>query len=231
MGADQRTLEALLGHEFARPELLVRALTHKSRLTPKAGDETGDNERLEFLGDAVLGFLTSEWLLTQYPDLPEGDLSKRKAQLVSATHLHRVAQRLSIGDFLRLGRSEELSGGRDKRALLADALEALIAALYLDGGLEPVRQFVLTHILQGQAGEDTTTREADYKTALQERAQALRLASPQYRVVRETGPEHAKTFLVEVSIAPGLASQAEGSSKKSAGQRAAEQLLTKLQGA
>src|SRR5277367_5763449 len=144
MGADVQVLEAALGHTFRDRELLERALTHKSRIYEKAADGqcSSDNEQLEFLGDAILGFVVSECLVRRYASYPEGRLSKLKAHLVSAARLYEVAQALGLGDYLFLGRGEEMSGGREKKALLSDAVEALIAALYLDAGLEPSRQFI-----------------------------------------------------------------------------------------
>src|SRR5205823_3282027 len=182
-----------LGRSFRNRELLFRALTHSSRVhesqmeTPESLVESGrtdseraDNERMEFLGDAVLGFLVSEALVARFPSYPEGRLSKLKAHLVSATHLHAVARKLDLGPYLILGRGEEMSGGRDKRTLLVDCLEALIAAVYLDGGIEVTRDFVNRWILgegarDGQGGLDEEILggpSVDFKSALQELAQA-----------------------------------------------------------
>lgn len=233
MRAEPEVLEGSIGHSFQDREILFRALTHKSHAHEKSSvgePALTDNEQLEFLGDAILGFLVSESLVRHYPGLPEGRLSKLKAHLVSAAHLHRVAQNLNLGNHLLLGRGEELSGGRDKRALLADAVEALIAAIYLDGGMEPARQFVLRHVvgdlpfqLEG-AGLPVT----DFKSLLQEVAQARKLPQPRYTIVQERGPEHAKTFTVEVRVGRDWVEQAEAFSKKSAGQKAAQALLEKL---
>src|SRR6202789_4500583 len=144
MSADVAVLERTLGHTFRDRDLLARALTHKSRIYEKSPDGSvlADNEQLEFLGDAILGFVVSESLVRQFPSFPEGRLSKLKAHLVSAAWLYQVAQDLDLGDYLLLGRGEEMSGGREKRALLSDALEALIAALYIDAGLETVRELI-----------------------------------------------------------------------------------------
>ena len=235
MSAEAGTLEAGIGYTFRDQGLLRRALTHTSHAHEKpapAQPELGDNERLEFLGDSILGFLISESLLERFPALDEGRLSKLKARLVSAAHLHRVASSLGIGGHLLLGHGEELSGGRAKRTLLADALEALIAAIYLDGGLPSVREFVRRHVVGSpEAGaEDAGLDQPDYKGALQEAAQARGLPVPRYSVVREEGPEHAKTFVLEARIGGEWAERGEGLSKKSAGQRAAQLLLEKLAG-
>lgn len=232
MSAEPEILETAIGCSFRDRGLLRRALTHKSHAHEQsaagvAGVE--DNEQLEFLGDAILGFLVSELLVERHPTLAEGRLSKLKAHLVSATHLHRVAERLEIGRYLLLGRGEDRSGGRAKKGLLADALEALIAAIYLDSGLECVRQFVLRDVVGFEGGpEGADIALADHISALQEVAQARGLPHPRYVVLREQGPEHAKTFTVEVRLGEEWAGRAEACSKKSAGQKAAQALLEKL---
>jgi ribonuclease-3 len=229
MSAHLETLEELLGHRFKNRELLERSLTHKSRVYEKnAEDPATDNEQFEFLGDAILGFLVSEALVALHPAFPEGRLSKLKAHLVSASHLHQVALGLHLGHHLLLGRGEEMSGGREKKALLANAVEALIAALYLDAGVEPVRSFVVQHIVGEAHLPEEGAQLTDYKSALQEMAQALKLPQPRYSIVEERGPEHAKTFLVEVRLGRDWVSRAEGLSKKSAGQKAAQQILRQL---
>jgi ribonuclease-3 len=228
-------LEARIGHRFRDRDLLSRSLTHKSRAfeTSNGADpRVADNEQLEFLGDAVLGFLVSELLVERHPGFPEGRLSKVKAYLVSASHLHEVARKLDIGVHLLLGRGEEMSGGRGKRALLANALEALIAAIYLDGGLEATREFVRHFVVgdfDGTRSEDESL-VVDYKSALQEAAQALGLPMPRYYIVAESGPEHQKTFVVEVRVGSEFSDRAEGTSKKAAGQKAAQLALALLLG-
>lgn len=229
MELQSESLEAALGYRFASRELLARAFTHRSSVYEKTASAAAtDNEQLEFLGDAILGFVVSDALVAAHPEYPEGRLSKVKAQLVNSSHLHAVAARLRLGDYLLLGRGEEMSGGREKKALLANAVEALIAALYLDGGIEPARSFILQHVI----GEDEpSTEEAlatDYKSALQELAQSMKLPQPRYAIVEERGPEHAKTFLVEVRVGREWVSRAEGLSKKSAGQKAAQDILRQL---
>ena len=174
--------------------------------------------------------MVSACLVRRFSSAPEGRLSKLKAHLVSAARLHEVAQTLALGDFLFLGRGEEMSGGRAKKALLADAMEALIAAMYLDGGLEAARIFIETHVVDSFAISEGSVdgAVADYKSALQEMAQALNLPPPRYFIVGEAGPEHSKTFTVEVRVGKEWIGQAQGLSKKAAGQKAAESILQQL---
>jgi len=239
MRADLDALEAAAGHCFADREILRRALTHSSHVHEQAiadGQPTArDNEQLEFLGDSVLGFLISEDLLQRHPEAAEGRLSKLKAHLVSAAWLHQAAQRLRLGEYLELGRGEEMSGGRVKKTVLVDALEALIAAIYRDGGMEPARafiqQFVVAPVLSeaGLAGEQVPQNLTDYKSALQEFAQARHLPPPRYVIVGERGPEHSKTFTVEARVGREWVGQAEGNTKKSAAQKAARDVYERLQ--
>jgi len=227
-------LEQALGHDFRDRELLERALTHKSRVYEHAleGKNEADNEQLEFLGDAILGFAVSASLVSRFASFQEGRLSKLKAHLVSAAHLHALAQKLQLGEHLRLGRGEEMSGGRAKKALLSDAVEALIAALYLDAGLDTACRFIEEHIIgPGDLPEDGLySTVTDHKSALQEMAQTLKLPPPRYSIVAEAGPEHSKTFTVEVRVGKEWVSQAQGLSKKSASQKAAQQVLQQLRG-
>ncbi|HUB83079.1 MAG TPA: ribonuclease III [Bryobacteraceae bacterium] len=237
MRAELALLESALGYRFADQELLRRALMHSSaaheaQTGTGAADE--DNERLEFLGDSVLGFLTSEALVARYPESREGDLSRLRAHLVSAAHLYGAACALDLGRYLELGRSEEMSGGRGKKTLLVDALEALIAAIYLDGGIEPARAFVAAHVLSPMvSGELSVDPEVEasitnFKSALQELAQSRKLPQPRYVIVEERGPEHCKTFTVEVRIGKEWTGQGEGASKKIAAQRAAKEVYQRL---
>jgi len=228
-------LELRLEYTFQDRDLLLRALTHKSLLAetlPAEGEPPLlDNEQLEFLGDSILGFLSSEYVLRLCPTYPEGHLSKLKAHLVSASHLHSAARALGLGPFLRLGRGEDLSGGREKKAILADAVEALIAALYLDGGLPACQRFLARYVWNGVQLEEVghALIPVDAKSALQELAQARHLPMPRYSILRESGPEHAKTFLVEARVGKEFHAHAEGPSKKTAGQKAAGLLLEILQ--
>jgi ribonuclease-3 len=231
MRADLDLLKAALEHRFEDDGVLDRALTHRSHVNERL---TGQhNEQFEFLGDAILGFLVSDVLVRSFPELPEGALSKMKAHLVSATHLFEVAQKLDLGRYLQIGRGEELSGGRSKRTLLVDSLEAVIAALYLDGGLEPARRFVDRWVLEnvpefyGRAVEESGSI-IDFKSALQEWTQSRRLPQPRYVTIHERGPEHSKTFTVEVRVGKEHATKAEGFTKKSAAQKAAREMYEEL---
>ncbi|MBV9156465.1 MAG: ribonuclease III, partial [Acidobacteriaceae bacterium] len=192
--APAETLEQKLGYHFRDSELFLRALTHRSWVFEPSNLRQADNEQLEFLGDSVLGFLVSESLILRHPTALEGQLSQWKAHLVSATHLHRCALNLGLGEYLRLGRGEERSGGRERKALLANTFEALIAVIYLDGGLEPARNFVHRYVLDViDEPEDIHTLELlNFKSVLQERTQALGLPTPRYNIVETSGPEHAK---------------------------------------
>jgi ribonuclease-3 len=237
MRADTASLELRINHHFSDPELLRRALTHsslanESRTGPSS--PLNDNEQLEFLGDSVLGFLIAEALVRRYPGYREGELSRLKAHLVSAAHLHGVARRLDLGSYLEIGRSEEMSGGRAKKTLLVDGLEAVIAAMYLDAGLEAVQTFVSAHVLDApfsgdeDAGTDVQPAITNFKSALQELAQSRKLPQPRYMIVKERGPEHSKTFTVEVRVGKEWTGQAEGRTKKIAAQRAARGVYDRL---
>lgn len=233
MAGDPDALEEKLGYSFRDRGLLVRALTHRSWAFENAVGQHAvleSNEQLEFLGDAVLGFLASEILFRQFPELDEGRLSQLKARLVSAGHLHEMALRVDLGAYLRLGRGEEVSGGRAKKTLLGDALEAVIAAIYLDGGLAAARAFVLAHVLSGVEIDGVAERQ-DFKSLLQELAQSRGLPPPRYRTIGASGPDHCKVFTVEASVGAEFSASAEGSSLKSAGQRAAEILLQRINSA
>ena len=225
--ADLQALEARLGHSFSDRSLLVRALTHRSYVSGHGATDPSalDNERLEFLGDSILGFLLSEWLCHQYPDWTEGRLSKAKAHAVGANHLHDVARRLELGSYLQLGPGEEKTGGRHKKALLVDALEAIIAALYLDSGLDGARAFVTREVLGGKNVEELID---DYKSALDQHAQGIGLPQPKYVVVEHTGPVHARTFTVEARVGDKYIQQGSGPSKKAAAQQAAKAILEEM---
>ena len=225
--AENAELEQAIGHCFQNPALLVRALTHRSHAQESA-DANGavPNEQMEFLGDAILGFLVSEALVERLPECTEGRLSKLKAHLVSSAHLHSVAQGINLGRFLLLGKGEEQSGGRAKKTLLVDALEALLAAIYQDGGLEAARTFIRRYILDPVNWDQL--QSVDYKSELQEFLQGRRDPPPRYIVVRERGPEHHKIFTVQIRLRGEDLAQADGDSKKAAQQAAAQLALAKL---
>ena len=238
MRAEFESLEKRIGYRFADREILHRALTHSSHAheyhQSSGGPVRRDNEQLEFLGDAVLGFLISELLVQRFPGFTEGRLSPLKGHLVSANHLQKVAQSIDIGPYLRLGRSEEMSGGRLKKTLLVDALEALIAALYLDGGMQVARTFVEREVLNSPDSQldEVEGRQRplvmDYKTALQELAFTRSLPPPRYAVVREEGPGHSRMYTVEVRLGSDVIGRGEGSSKKGAAQKAARRVYEQL---
>jgi ribonuclease III len=254
---DFSELESALEYRFSDPLLLRQALTHSSlahEIESRAPVETSengeispvsarDNEQFEFLGDAVLGLVTSELLFQRYPNYHEGQLSKMRAHLVSAKHLVKVARNLQLGGYLLLGRGEERSGGRAKPALLADALEALIAAIYLDGGMKPAQKAIINLVLEPElqrldAAPSTDEHFTDYKSALQEWVQAKGYPQPIYSVVTESGPEHRKLFTMEVRIFeqgaqnegkdPLYVAVGEDSTKKKAEQQAAKIALEHL---
>lgn len=226
-------LETRIGHRFERREFLQRALTHKSLPNETVPPEQapGHNEPFEFLGDAILGYLASDYLFRLCPGAPEGRLSRLKNHLVSAAHLHEVAVTLGLGEFLHLGKGEELSGGRRKPTLLANGVEALIAAVYLDGGLDAARRFVEAHVLAPASIEaiESAAAPLNAKSALLEIAHARKLPLPRYVVVAESGPQHAKIYRVEARLGSQTSAQGEGSTLKQASQRAAQKVLDILQ--
>jgi ribonuclease-3 len=232
-------LEERLGHRFSQPALLEKALTHSSsvpELKSSGAEEPGasslpmDNERLEFLGDAVLELLTSEYLLASFPEWSEGQLSKSRARIVNASSLEAAARRLRLGEHLRLGRGEEKTGGREKPTILADAFEAVVAAVYLDAGLGSTRE-ILRRLLFEQALEERGERisESDRKSALQEFLQGRGRPPAEYRLAGESGPDHQKVFLIEVWVNGEYMATGEGSTKKEAEQRAARTALEQLE--
>ena len=216
------TLETKLGYVFHRPELLENALYHSSYANEHRGAGISSNERLEFLGDAVLGFVTAEYLYTKHPDMPEGDLTRIRASLVSESALFQFAQEIDLGEYLRLGRGEERCGGRTRPSVVSDAFEAVIAALYLDGGMEVAKSFILPFITEGKHAE------ADYKTRLQEIVQQNPEEKLSYVVEQESGPDHDKHFVVAVRFNSDKVARGEGRSKKMAEQHAAREALKLL---
>jgi len=222
-------LQHAIGYRFKDVGLLEHAMTHTSRANEDVSGGVLDNESLEFLGDAVLGFVIADCLFREFPAFDEGQKSKMKAMLVSASTLARQAEQLSLGDHLLLGRGEEKTGGRRKHALLADGYEALIAAIYLDGGIDQVRTFITREFMPLIDG---IRRDGlggfDHKSSLQEYLQSLEIPLPEYRLAGTAGPDHHKQFQVDVIVRGTLVASAEGPSKKEAEQEAARLALEKL---
>jgi ribonuclease III len=221
-------LQARIGYRFRDRGLLEHALTHKSRAAEDASGGVADNESLEFLGDAVLGLVVVDALFRQYPHYTEGQKSKIKAAVVSTQSLARHAEQMGLGDHLILGRGEEKTGGRFKQALLADAYEALIAAIYLDGGIDAATTFLKRELKDAIDAGSAQTFARDYKSALQERLQALGRGLPDYRIAGEAGPDHRKQFSIEVVVHGEVLGAATGKAKKEAEQEAARLALEKL---
>ena len=215
-------LEQKIGYSFRSRALLDRALTHRSFANERVGENCQHNEALEFLGDSVLGFVVSAWLLERFPDLSEGKLSKMKAYLVSESRLVEIAEALDLGSYILLNRGEEKTGGRQKRALLADAYEALIGVLYVDGGITVAERFLRRELRQKLMSIDPASMiGADYKSALQEKLQAAGGPGPDYAVVEVLGPDHRRTFRIELRIAGRAVATGEGHTIKLAQQEAA----------
>ncbi len=223
-------LERAIDYRFRDRGLLEHAMTHTSRANEDVSGGVADNESLEFLGDAVLGFVIADMLFREFPQFNEGQKSKVKASLVSTAALARQAERLSLGEHLLLGRGEEKTGGRRKQALLADGYEALIAAIYLDGGIEQARAFIRRefHALLGDVKGGAISGQ-DFKSALQEHLQAADRPLPEYRLIASIGPDHRKQFQVGVFVDGTQIADAMGPSKKEAEQEAARLALTRLQ--
>ena len=218
-------LEQRLGYTFHDSRWLDNALTHSSYANERAG--LSSNERLEFLGDAVLGFCAANHICRLYPDMPEGEMTRLRAELVCETSLHAVARELELGRYIRLGRNEEYNGGRERVSILADAVEAIIAAIYLDGGLAPAEEFIEERILKDVEAGRRPVR-TDYKTQLQELLQREGGAAPTYAIIGESGPDHNKSFTARVSLHDGAFCDGAGKSKKEAEQAAAKAALTLL---
>jgi len=228
---DIKDIQATLGYVFEQETLLYEALTHRSFSQTQEQTNAQHNERLEFLGDAVLGLVISESVITIFPTFTEGALSKTKAGLISRATLAKAAERLKLGQWLRLGRGEEVSLGREKHSLLANALEALIGAVYLDSGLEAARTFIHRVL----AAEFTDLRDnpemtvgGDWKSRLQEWMHSHDGTSPRYRLVQESGPDHQKVFAMTVEFRGNVMGRGEGRTKKEAEQHAAEQALAQV---
>ena len=222
-------LEKKLNYKFRDPALLNEALSHSSYANEHRSAGLRSNERLEFLGDSVLGFVTAEFLFVQHPDLPEGDLTRIRAALVCEQSLYEVAQKLELGRYLKLGRGEEAGGGRTRTSILADATEAVFAAVYLDGGIGEASALIHRVLLDVEKEEIVEERRRDYKTALQELIQRRADQVLTYRMVGEEGPDHNKTFLAEVLLNGTQVGTGSGHSKKEAEQSAAKAALKRLE--
>ena len=231
-GSELEPLERRIGYRFRDRGLLEHALTHRSRVHEDASGGVFDNESMEFLGDSVLGFVIADMLFREFPQHNEGEKSKLKASLVSSASLAKLGEALDLGQFLILGRGEEKTGGRRKHAIIADCYEALIAAIFLDGGIEPAAAFIRREFKALIAEARRTGAEAsftdDWKSALQEWLQSRGRGLPAYRLAAELGPDHRKSFVVEVVVEGEAVASAEGRSKKEAAQAAARAALEKL---
>ena len=222
-------LEKKLNYTFRNPALLQEALSHSSYANEHRGGHLRSNERLEFLGDAVLGFVTAEYLFARHPEAPEGDLTRIRAALVCEQSLYEVARRLDLGRYLMLGKGEETGGGRNRTSILADATEAVFAAVYLDGGMEAVNPLIHRCLLDAQRESVVEEKRRDYKTALQELVQRQADQVLSYRMAGEQGPDHDKTYQAEVLLNGSVVGSGSGHSKKEAEQAAAKAALAALE--
>ena len=223
-----KTLEKSLGYQFHNPALLEEALRHSSYANEHRGDNVFSNERLEFLGDSVLGFVTAEYLFAKHPTAPEGELTRIRALLVCEDSLHEVAQRLKLGEYLKLGHGEESCGGRTRPSILADATEAVFAAVYLDGGIRAASELIHRVLLDKEREETAEAKRRDYKTKLQELVQRTPNQVLTYRLIGEQGPDHDKVFSFAVLHNDTVVGTGEGRSKKEAEQMAAKDALESM---
>ncbi len=221
-----KDLEKAIGYRFKNITLLQNALAHSSYANERWHDSLKSNERLEFLGDSILGMVVAEYLYRNFPDRPEGDLTRMRADMVCEQSLARIAERIGLGEHLLLGNGEESGGGRNRGSILADAVESVIAACFLDGGMEPARNFINTFVLTDVPVQKL--RNADYKTALQELVQQKKNQVLSYALVEESGPDHDKNFVVQVSLNGTVVGTGQGRSKKKAEQDAARVAIEKL---
>ena len=221
-----KDLENAIGYRFKNVSLLQNALSHSSYANERWHDSLKSNERLEFLGDSILGMVTAEYLYRNFPDRPEGDLTRMRADMVCEQALALVADRIGLGEHLLLGHGEETGGGRTRHSILADAVESVIAACFLDGGMEPARSFINTFVLTEVPVKKL--RNTDYKTGLQELVQQKKNQVLSYSLVGESGPDHDKQFLVEVSLNGRVVGRGQGTSKKRAEQDAARAAMEAL---
>lgn len=222
----QLELQQVIGYEFKQKRLLIQALTHSSYANERRMKKHSDNERLEFLGDAVLEIISSEYLYNHFPELPEGELTKMRASLVCEPTLAFCTKDMQLGDYLLLGRGEERTGGRERNSILSDTLEAVIGAIYLDGGFASAKEFILKFILTDIAHKQLFY---DSKTILQETVQGRGMGDLSYQLIGENGPDHDKVFTIELCIGGKSVSTGEGHTKKAAEQEAAYNALVKIQ--
>ena len=228
-GPDQlRELERFIGYRFRDDRLLTQALTHRSYVNENSEEGLCDNERLEFLGDAVLNLVISHRAMVQNPDFSEGELSKLRSAMVNESALARMAKELSIGAFILLGRGEDSTNGREKHSILSDTYEAIVAAVYLDGGIDEASAVIESHFDDQFENLEESQVNQDYKTRVQERVQGTFRITPDYVLAGEWGPDHNKTFHVRLLIHDELYGEGEGKSKKEAEQKAARQALDRL---
>ena len=223
-----KTLEKSLGYQFHDPALLEEALRHSSYANEHRGDNVFSNERLEFLGDSVLGFVTAEYLFAKHPTAPEGELTRIRALLVCEDSLHEVAQRLKLGEYLKLGHGEESCGGRTRPSILADATEAVFAAVFLAGGIRAASELIHRVLLDKEREETAEAKRRDYKTKLQELVQRTPNQVLTYRLIGEQGPDHDKVFSFAVLLNDTVVGTGEGRSKKEAEQMAAKDALESM---
>ena len=221
-----KDLETAIGYRFQNITLLQNALAHSSYANERWHDSLKSNERLEFLGDSILGMVVAEYLYKQFPNRPEGELSRMRADMVCEASLAKIAQRLELGKHLLLGNGEELGGGRNRPSILADAVESVIAASFLDGGMEAARAFIYKFVLCNVP--ETKLQNADYKTMLQEKVQRKKNQVLSYQLVEESGPDHDKQFVVAVSLNGAIVGTGTGTSKKRAEQDAARVAIETL---
>ncbi|BBO83759.1 ribonuclease 3 [Desulfosarcina ovata subsp. sediminis] len=223
----REALETALDYQFQTPERLTHALCHSSYVNEQIQSDIASNERLEFLGDAVLNLAISHLLMTRYPEMTEGELSRNRAFLVNETRLAAIAREIRIGPHLLLGKGEALTDGREKNSILADAMEAVIAAIYLDGGFDAAFHFIEARFSERLCSANRSRYETDYKSRLQERVQSTYHEVPRYQVVGTHGPDHEKTFRVRMTVA-GISAEGNGKNKKMAEQEAARAGLEEL---
>ena len=221
-----KDLEKAIGYQFQNITLLQNALAHSSYANERWHDSLKSNERLEFLGDSILGMVVAEYLYKTYPNRPEGELSRMRADMVCEISLAKIAERLDLGKHLLLGNGEELGGGRNRPSILADGVESVIAASFLDGGMEAAKSFIYKFVLCNVP--ETKLQNADYKTMLQELVQRKKNQILSYQLVEESGPDHDKQFVVSVSLNGEIVGTGTGSSKKRAEQSAAHAAIEKL---